>query len=176
MLSQSAEYALRAVLYLARNGAGERLRSDQISAALGVPRNYTGKVLHTLTRSGVLASVRGPGGGFTLARPADHLSLFDVVEPFGGLLEKRTCLLGQDECSDQAPCTAHAHWKSVGDRVAFFFRETTVGAMVAGAPLPTGDFAIAAPHPARSNGQTTARDKAAPSPASALIPNPEEGT
>src|SRR5690606_6227227 len=67
MLSDTAEYALRATLYIAQHANDTRLvRTDETAQALGVPRNYLSKILHVLARHGVLSSTRGPLGGFRL--------------------------------------------------------------------------------------------------------------
>lgn len=134
MLSQTAEYALRAVLYLADNADEGPVPVEAVAEALDIPRNYLSKTLHALARRGVLGSSRGPGGGFRLAIPADALSLYEVVEPFDDLRERRACLLGRSECSDRNPCPAHHRWKEVADQVATFFRETTVAELIRGVP------------------------------------------
>jgi Rrf2 family protein len=126
MLSQTAEYALRAVLYLAEHPDQDPVPVETIAAALGLPRNYLSKTLHLLVKRGILASSRGPGGGFSLAVPAEELSLLSVVEPFVDLERRRRCLLGRQECSDRAPCGAHHRWKEVADHITRFFRDTTV--------------------------------------------------
>ena len=130
MLSQTAEHALRAVLHLADRADQGPVPVDRIADALGIPRNYLSKTLHQLAREGILASTRGPHGGFELAVSAERLTLYRIVEPFDDLEERRTCLLGRPRCSDRDPCPAHARWKDVSDRVATFFRETTVAGLI----------------------------------------------
>jgi Rrf2 family protein len=131
MLSQTAEYALRAVLAIAQH---ERLpvRAAQLAATLSIPANYLSKTLHQLARDGVLSSSRGKLGGFTLARPPSRIRLLDVVGSIDGLTDSRTCLLGRPVCSDQTACVAHERWKEVSDRAVAFFRETTVADLVPG--------------------------------------------
>lgn len=136
MLSQTAEYALRAVLHLARSRDDQPVRVDDVAEALSVPRNYLSKVLHHLAREGVLASTRGPGGGFRLAVPPDRLPLSDVVGGFDPMDEKTTCLLGLDGCSDLNPCAADALWRDVASTVRTFFDETTVQDLLAAEPRP----------------------------------------
>ena len=126
ILSQTAVYALKAVLYLAESEGDELARVDDIAGALDVPRNYLSKILHGLARDGVLASTRGPHGGFRLAVPASKLTLQRVVDPFDELVGGSTCLLGREQCNDQNPCAAHARWKGVSTAVQAFFKETTV--------------------------------------------------
>lgn len=126
MLSQTAEYALRAVLFLAERQDQGPVRVDQIAAALGIPANYLSKTLNTLVRARVLTSLRGPHGGFRLAVAAEDLPLLRVVAPFDKIVERRHCLLGNPECSDRTACDAHQAWKETADKVAHFFRTTTV--------------------------------------------------
>ena len=126
MLSQTAEYALRTVLYLAARQEDGLFRVSEIAAELDVPQNYLSKTLHQLARAGVLHSSRGKHGGFRLAKPARELTLAEVVAPFNGPSGTRICLLGRAACSDSDPCPAHARWKSVSNEVSTFFRETKV--------------------------------------------------
>lgn len=126
MISQTGEYALRAVLYLAREGQGEPVPVEAIANALDLPRNYLSKTLHTLAKRGVLDSMRGPHGGYTLSKPADRVPLYEIVEPFDQLEERETCLLGRTRCDERSPCAAHRAWRDVTSHVVRFFRETTV--------------------------------------------------
>lgn len=130
MLSQTAEYALRAVLHLAETADGEPVSVDAIAEALSLPRNYLSKTLHALAKADVLASTRGPGGGFQLAVPAERLSLLEIVAPFDDLHRRRQCLLGRRRCADESPCPAHERWKAVAEEVATFFRDTTVADLI----------------------------------------------
>lgn len=131
ILSQTAIYALRAVTHLAEAGAGEPQRVDDIAAALGVPRNYLAKILNGLVHAGVLQSTRGPGGGFVLVVDPAALILADVIQPFDGLAQDSTCLLGRPRCNDDTPCAAHARWKSVSAAVTAYLLETTIEDMTA---------------------------------------------
>ncbi|HEU5169544.1 MAG TPA: Rrf2 family transcriptional regulator [Gemmatimonadales bacterium] len=126
MLSHTAEYALRTVLFIAERGDSEPVSVDEIAAALRIPRNYLSKTLHRLAHEGVLLSSRGKGGGFRLAVPPERLRLLQVVELFDRIGAGRQCLLGRPVCSDQRACEAHARWKDVAGQLAAFFHETTV--------------------------------------------------
>ena len=133
MLSHTAEYALRAVLYLAERGHPGSIPVDEMADALGIPANYLSKTLQVLVRARVLSSLRGPHGGFQLAVAPEDLSLMRVVAPFDPVVERRRCLLGRPDCSDRNPCAAHDRWKATAEKVANFFRSTTV-ADVRGTP------------------------------------------
>jgi len=137
MISQTAEYALRAILYLAQYGAERPVRVNEMAESLRIPRNYLSKILHQLTRHRVVVSLRGKAGGFRLAGNPGALLLSAVITPFDRVDERRRCLLGRPQCSDRTACAAHTRWKDVADTVAQFFRDTTVADLLErGATLP----------------------------------------
>lgn len=131
ILSSTAEYALRAILYLAQNPQNGRVAAAEVSQALAIPANYLGKILHELARAGILRSTRGKHGGFSLAIPPHQLRLLQVVSLFDQMGERRRCLLGRAECTDKHPCAAHHRWKDVSAQVTSFFHETTVADLLA---------------------------------------------
>lgn len=137
MLSKTSEYALRAVLFLARESRDIPVPAGDIAAGLDVPANYLSKILHALSRAGVVSSERGPGGGYRLARPADTMSLADVVGAFDPISPGSRCLLGRARCHDDQPCAAHARWRQVFDPVTAFFRDTMVAELLE----PSGEIA-----------------------------------
>jgi len=126
MLNDTAEYALRAVLLIADRRDGTRVTSSEVARELDLPANYLSKTLRKLAKRDVLESTRGPGGGYTLAEPADRISLDRVVEPFQELGEREQCLMGREDCEERSPCAAHDRWRTLTERVESFFRETTV--------------------------------------------------
>ena len=130
MLSQTAEYALRALVLLAERPAGSSARVGELARALDIPQNYLSKTLGALSRTGVVTSTRGKGGGFALARPATEISLLDVVDPFDRLGARPACLMGQGECSEAKACAAHHTWKTVSAQVQAFFLQTTLADLV----------------------------------------------
>jgi Rrf2 family protein len=83
-LSNASGYAIRALAHLARYGGGRLLPSGAIAAAEGLPERFLVKVLTPLVRAGVLYSVRGPDGGYRLARPAGRITLLEVIEAVEG--------------------------------------------------------------------------------------------
>jgi Rrf2 family nitric oxide-sensitive transcriptional repressor len=134
-LPQTAEYALRAVYFIAESPGSAPVPVSDIAMALQVPRNYLSKTLHQLARAGVLQSTRGQLGGFQLASPPERLMLGEIVRPFLPA-EGRACVLGRDRCSDLTPCAAHFKWKEASDRMRRFFDATTVADLLKGKALP----------------------------------------
>ena len=111
MLSRTAGYAVRAVIVLARAYGERAISADEIASILGAPHNYLSKTLNVLARHGVLKSVRGPGGGFSLAVAPNVLTVADIVGLFGdGNVHAVRCVLRDSECDAGQPCAAHQRW------------------------------------------------------------------
>lgn len=137
MLSQTAEHALRACLFLARQEEGERVPAEVIADAVGAPRNYMGKTLNQLARHGILSSVRGPKGGFRLEADPARLTLAALSDLFEAPAAGPICLMGGVPCSDRNPCQAHRVWSAVKAQARRGFLETTIADLLAGR-IPAG--------------------------------------
>ena len=118
MLSRSAEYAIRALSLLAVRQGNGALQSREIAADLDLPPEFLTKILRRLTATGLVTSQRGRSGGFRLNRPADEISLLELVLPFEQRWDGVECILGQAYCTDQSACPIHAEW--VGIRKSMF--------------------------------------------------------
>lgn len=93
VLSQTVEYALRAATYLAAEPKQSRT-VEQIAVATHVPVAYLSKVLQQLFREQIVASRRGTGGGFTLARSPHKLHILEIVQAVDSIERITTCPLG----------------------------------------------------------------------------------
>jgi Rrf2 family protein len=124
MISQTAEYALRAIVYLADQG--EARTTQEIAAATLVPASYLSKVMQALSRARVVRSQRGLHGGFTLAKEPDELSVWDVIEAVDPIQRIRTCPLGL-KAHGAKLCPLHRRLDDALALVESAFRESTVG-------------------------------------------------
>lgn len=102
MLSKTAEYALRAVVWLARE-PGRAESADQLAEVTKVPRRYLHKVLQDLIHAGIVRSQPGPGGGYALDRLPEKVSILDVVNAVAPLERIRTCPLGLSSHTSLCP-------------------------------------------------------------------------
>jgi Rrf2 family protein len=93
MFSQTVEYALRAAVFLATR-AGEPATTEEVAERTRVPAAYLAKILQGLSRSGIVKSQRGVGGGVALAKPADELTILEVVNAVEPIKRIKTCPLG----------------------------------------------------------------------------------
>jgi Rrf2 family protein len=110
MLSQTAEHALRALLYMARQAGGETVPARRIAAATGAPAKYLAKTLQGLANAGLVRGTRGREGGYVLAVPAGSITVGDVLDAFPGMERPTRCLLGDRGCNADHPCVAHDQW------------------------------------------------------------------
>jgi Rrf2 family transcriptional regulator, iron-sulfur cluster assembly transcription factor len=114
LYSRGCQYALRAVEFLARAQAEERgklVGQARLARELKIPAASLAQVLHRLRRAGLLNARRGPSGGVSLSRSAGDITVLEVVRAIEGTGLQGRCVLGLDDCTDQAPCPAHPVWK-----------------------------------------------------------------
>lgn len=126
MLSQTAEYAVRAALYLARMGGERPIPAEAIARALGAPANYMSKTLHQLAKAGLVEGQRGPAGGFRLAVDPAELTIARIAETFESPRIRPVCLLGDRPCDAREPCDAHARWSAMTAAMQAPLAETTL--------------------------------------------------
>lgn len=110
--SPTCQHALRALIYLASKNTTKPVLVREIAEAANVPKQSLAKILHGLRNKGLVKSTKGPGGGYQLARPAREMRVVEVIEAVDGPIDlAKSCVLGLDECSDDAYCALHESWK-----------------------------------------------------------------
>ena len=110
IFSRECEYALQAVLYLALKPAEDMTSIRELTKKLDIPYHFLAKILQDLARKGLLRSLKGPTGGFTLGLPPEDITLFSIVEAIDGGEFRTKCVLGFAECSGKDPCAVHEQW------------------------------------------------------------------
>ena len=118
-LTHLADYAVVMMTAAARRGDAVRVSAGELAQDTGVPLPTAQKIMGQLAGAGLLNSVRGAGGGFTLARPVTEISLADIVEAVEGPIAMTQCS-GSDEASDcalDAHCRVKPHMGMVGEKV-----------------------------------------------------------
>ena len=113
VFSQTAEYAIRAMIEIATRPDGKPVLSADLADALGIPPQYLSKLLQSLVRTRILKSVRGRQGGFSLVKSASTVKLRDIIEPFDDLRKYEECILGQPVCNEAGACPLHDFWSVV---------------------------------------------------------------
>lgn len=134
MLSSKAKYGLKAMVHLARHGGEGAVLIADIAEAENIPKKFLDAILLELKNRGLLASKKGKGGGYTLARPADRIMVGDVVRILDGPLApvpcvSRTAYRRCGDCEDENACAIRAVMGEVRDAIASILDNTTLAAM-----------------------------------------------
>ena len=129
MFSQTIEYALRAVVFVAAQ-QGRPQTTRQIAAATKVPAGYLSKVMQALGRSGLIHSQRGLHGGFTLARAPEKIRVLEVVNAVGPIRRIESCPLGL-KTHGRNLCSLHKRLDGAIAHIESAFSESTVGDLLA---------------------------------------------
>ena len=122
-ITQESDYALRIVTALAL--ADGTVDAGTLSEETAVTPRFTLKILHKLVRSGILSSSKGTNGGYRLSRPAEHLTMKNVIEAIEGPIVIARCLHSDENCSQngvtKSDCRYHHIFREVSSQVADTF-------------------------------------------------------
>lgn len=132
LLSQTAEYALRAMTWLAVAPRGAPVRARDLSVDTGIPAHYLSKVLRRLVLSGLLTSQKGQGGGFSLARTPDQISFLEILSAVDAYPTAGRCAFGWGSCSEVQPCPLHPAWSALHDHLEEWATNTTLADVIEG--------------------------------------------
>ena len=109
-LTRGGEYAIRAMTYLARFPEGHVASLRDIGQAQEIPESVLAKILQSLVHAGLAVSQRGAHGGFALARPAERITMRDVIEAVDGPISVNLCTLDPEDCKRSGNCEGHKAW------------------------------------------------------------------
>ncbi|MDD2321430.1 MAG: Rrf2 family transcriptional regulator [Geobacteraceae bacterium] len=125
-LTRKGEYAIRGILYLARQPRGQVSLVGEIAEASEVPKTFLAKILQNFVKVGLVSSSRGTGGGFMLARPAEQITLREVVEAVEGPIMPNRCLIGAGTCERDVSCPVHPVWEKVRREIVAILDGVTI--------------------------------------------------
>lgn len=116
MLTKSTEYAIRALVFIQlESWENRRPGVAEVAREIEAPTAFTAKILQTLTRHGLIGSMKGRGGGFFFTNKADDLSLYKVILIMEGDSVFTRCGFGLSECSHEHPCPLHHQYAKIRD-------------------------------------------------------------
>lgn len=133
-LTRSGEHGVRIVTLLA--STGRRIPTREIARLTGVPAGYVPTVVAALSRVGILRNRSGSGGGCGLARPAERVTVLDVVEALEGPLVGDTCVLDRSRPHREVPCALHDAWIHAQESVLQALSSVTVADLARDASRP----------------------------------------
>ena len=109
-LTRAGEYAVRCVLFLAGRDPGTVFNRRIIAESMDIPYQFLGKIGRSLSLAGVINITQGAQGGYALARPAEKITLLDVVEAVDGEISLNECVSRPETCSMNPTCAVHRVW------------------------------------------------------------------
>ena len=110
-ITKQADYAVRAVLYLARLGIGNRTASSQIAKDQHIPPSFLAKIISQLSIAGLLQTSRGANGGVTLAKKCEEITLLEVIEVIDGPILLNECVHSGGMCAFANDCPLVSIWQ-----------------------------------------------------------------
>ena len=109
-ITRQAEYAVRTVLYLAKQEPGACVATARIAKEQDIPNSFLAKIILQLSAVGLLHTTRGAKGGVTLARTPDAISLLEVIEAVDGAIELNDCVSENARCQRSRSCPVRKTW------------------------------------------------------------------
>ena len=116
LLSQTAEYARRAMAWLALAPEGKPVRAADLSHATGIPAHYVSKVLRRLVLADLLKSQKGARGA-SLSRAPREIAFINILSAVDAFPTQGRCAFGWGQCDTTDPCPAHNSWSQFDDRI-----------------------------------------------------------
>jgi Rrf2 family protein len=141
MLTQTADYALRALIYLAHDPDDGYHQTRDLAGLLNIPHNYLGKILQQLGHAAIVESQRGMNGGFRLCRLPDQVRLYDILHALDAVPEDPRCPL-LNGGRQRELCLLHRRFASMTADYIRFLKDTTLQSILlpdsfpATCPLP----------------------------------------
>ncbi|ABR59050.1 Rrf2 family transcriptional regulator [Sinorhizobium medicae] len=140
MLTKKGKYGLKALVDLARLAPGETAFITEIAQRNNIPKKFLDTILLELRNAGVLRSKKGPGGGYSLSRPASEIRIGHVIRTLDGPLApircaSRTAYEICEDCSDPETCRVRISMTSVRDAMSSILDSMTLSEFAAGGVL-----------------------------------------
>ena len=129
-LTTKGRYAVAAMLDLALHSHDNLVALADISARQEIPVSYLGQLFARLNKSGLIASRRGPGGGYLLAKVAEEISIADVICAVDENVDSTRCG-GKADCQSNQRCLTHGLWESLSHRIYDFLSKTSLAEVLA---------------------------------------------
>lgn len=137
-LTKRADYAIRAMLALARTNGNRPLSTRRIAEEMEIPVRFLPQAMGDLSRAGLVRAESGRNGGYRLQRPAVEISLLDVIEAVEGDSRRQSCVLRGGPCGRSGPCDVHEVFVAAQDALLGTLSATSLASVVSVAGPGTG--------------------------------------
>lgn len=139
-ISTKGRYALRLMVDLAVSDNGQYISLRDVAQRQGISMKYMEQIVSLLTKQGMLNSVRGPQGGYRLARPASEYGIGDILRASEGELELVTCLGEEYDCTLEGDCYTKAFWEALQNCILSYADSISLQDLVNGRAMPRYKF------------------------------------
>ncbi len=130
LLNQTAEYAFRAMAYLAsRADLDSAVPSAELAEAANIPGHYVSKVMRRLVVAGLVSSQRGHGGGFRLLKEPREISFSTILQATDLDPRNQRCAFGFGQCDAERPCHLHPAWSRLKESFNGWAESTTLASV-----------------------------------------------
>jgi Rrf2 family iron-sulfur cluster assembly transcriptional regulator len=130
-ITTRGRYALRASLALAKlQKSGEPVSINSLAEKENISTAFLEQIFFKLRKAGIVASVRGPGGGFCFARPLDKVTVKQVLDAAGEELNSVSCDKHDEDCTRIGACLSHTIWVNVAALVNDYFAGITLASII----------------------------------------------
>lgn len=129
MFSNQVGYAIRCLVYLAERDTPALIKD--ISEAENMPYPFLSKIVNILAKKGFVTSQRGIGGGITLAKKPQNISIYNICLALDEPLLQLKCLIGMPECSARTNCSFHSFWAEEKERILNHLKQNTISQVAA---------------------------------------------
>lgn len=129
-ITRQADYALRAMLYLARLDPEQKASTSQIAEKQSIPPSFLAKIISQLSIAGLIQTSRGAKGGVSLSKPASEISMLQVVEAIDGPVQVNICTFSKDECKFEKDCPVHMVWCDIQNDIINKLRDTKFSKLI----------------------------------------------
>ncbi len=129
LVTREADYAVRTVLYLARNGT-RTASVAEVARAMHIPKSFLAQIVQRLVRRHILVSLRGMKGGFMLAVKPSQISLLDILESIQGPTGINVCAIDSRRCRLSATCSVHPVWVQIRKEIERRLKKQTIAKLI----------------------------------------------
>jgi len=129
VITQATECAIRAILYIAGFQENAVIRKRDICNTQGITPAFLIKIMQPLRDAGLIKSSRGVAGGFTLAKPRDDISLWDIICAIEGPVHLNKCVIHDGHCSQNSTCKVHQVWHKASEELEHTLRKASLAAL-----------------------------------------------
>ena len=130
-ITRQADYATRAILYLARHQNGKRVATSQVAKEQKIPSSFLAKIISQLSIAGLLNTARGAQGGISLARNPEQITLLQVIEAIDGPIQLNVCVGREDVSASEENCPIQSVWRDAQNELITKLRNANFGELIA---------------------------------------------